>query len=214
MKSFVRAVLAVAVCITSRGGSWCCAADSEAAERVARLIGLIGSAKPGETVTLPAGTFEVGDVIVPPRVSIRGAGDSRTILDASRFQSGLQVLDSKDVQVSDLTVRNAGGVGLRVANSSGVVVRRVRSLGNGVGVLFDHAAESRLENAVVAQNRTGLVMLRAERSVFVNCTAAHNGELAVSLTGTRGCAAFNNLFTGSQRATSGRPPRCRGRPLS
>jgi hypothetical protein len=171
------------------------AAGSAGAEQIA---GMIRSARPGDTVTLPAGTFELGDVTVPPQVRIKGAGYAKTILDATRFHWGLQVLDNKDVQVSDLTIRNARGVGLRVARSSGVILRRVRSLGNSVGVLFDHALDSRLENAVVAENRTGLVMLGSDRSVFVNCTAAHNGELSASLTGNRGCAVFNNLFVGSQ----------------
>src|SRR5262249_53995607 len=115
-----------------------------------------------------------------------------------KFRVGLQIQDSKDIRLEDLTIRNARGVGLHVANSSRVVIRRVRSLGNGVGVLFDRLSDSRLENAVVAANRTGLVMRRSTRSVFVNCTAAHNGELSASLTGNRGCAVFNNLFVGSQ----------------
>ena len=161
------------------------APGSDDPEQIARMI---RSARPGDTVTLPAGTVELGDVTVPPQVSIKGAGYAKTILDATKFHSGLQVLENKDVQVSDLTIRHARGIGLRVSNSSGITVRRIRCLGNGVGVLFDGARDSRLENAVVAENRTGLVMVRSHKSVFVNCTAAHNGELAVSLTDNRNCA--------------------------
>jgi hypothetical protein len=175
--------------------SLCHAAGGNDGQRLARLI---RSAKPGDTVTLPAGTFALGDLTVPPQVSIKGAGYAKTILDANNFRVGLEIQDSKDIRVEDLTIKNARGVGLRVVNSSGVVIRRVRCLGNGVGVLFDRLSDSRLENAVVAANRTGLVMRRSARSVFVNCTAAHNGELSAGLTGNRGCAVFNNLFVGSQ----------------
>src|SRR5262245_24152884 len=88
-------------------------AGSDDAEQIARMI---RSARPGDTVTLPAGTFELGDITVPPQVCIKGAGYAKTILDATKFHAGVQVLDNKDVEVSDLTIRHARGIGLRVAN--------------------------------------------------------------------------------------------------
>src|SRR5262245_13997624 len=172
----VRLILAIAVFVTAWSeGLAASGAGGEDAEQIARSI---RSARPGDTVTLPAGTFALGDVVVPPKVSIKGAGYAKTILDARKFQAGLRLLDTRGVQVSDLTIRNASGPGLHVANSSDVVVRRVRSLGNGVGVLFDRASGSRLENVAVAENRTGMVMRGSDRSAFVNCTAANNGELS------------------------------------
>ena len=70
--------------------SLCHAAKGDEGQRLARLI---RSAQPGDTVTLPAGTFALGDVTVPPQVSIKGAGYAKTILDARKFQAGLRILD-------------------------------------------------------------------------------------------------------------------------
>lgn len=163
----------------------------------APLASKIAAAKPGATVKLPAGRFHLGNISIPPGVHVIGAGYGTTILDATGFDNGLMLKGGKSA-VSDLTVENASSAGIAVQGAADAGVSRVRVLGCGIGVILDGATTSRLENAIVAGNRTGIVMLRSAKSAIINCTASGNGNLSLSLGGNTDCAAFNNLLVGSQ----------------
>src|SRR4051794_21077508 len=95
----------------------------------------ITSAKAGQTVQLPAGTFDIGDVSVPSGVRVVGAGYKQTILNAAGFGDGLVVKDGKDISLSDLTIRGARASALSVRKASNLHVERVRLLDSAAGLL-------------------------------------------------------------------------------
>ena len=71
--------------------------------RAKSLADAIASAEPGDTIVLPAGVFEAG-VTLPPRVSLRGAGYRKTILDARKAEVGLAIEGGEGAEIADLTV--------------------------------------------------------------------------------------------------------------
>src|SRR5436309_875217 len=53
--------------------------------RARTLADAVAAAQPGDTIVLPAGLYEAG-IALPPRVSLRGAGYRKTILDARKAE--------------------------------------------------------------------------------------------------------------------------------
>ena len=77
------------------------------------LAAKIASAKMGETVSLPAGTFAIPGIDVPPGVTLKGAGCGKTVL-LVQGQDGLHIHGGAENAVSDLTVRGALRAGIAV----------------------------------------------------------------------------------------------------
>ena len=77
---------------------------------------------------MPAGVFEAG-LTLPPRVSLRGAGYRKTILDARRAEVGLAIEGGEGAEIADLTVSGASKTGVLVAGAADVALRRLRTTG-------------------------------------------------------------------------------------
>ena len=78
-----------------------------------------------------------------------------------------------------------------------MTIRRVRLVRNLMGVLATHSKAVRLENIAAGENRTGIVLAGLENSAVVNCSMVKNSALALSISHTTDCAAFNNLMVRS-----------------
>src|SRR6185369_6063231 len=79
---------------------------------------LLDKARPGQTVRIPSGTF-IEDLVVPPGVSLIGAGTRKTIIVGNIELSGTA---QNPVSLSRVTVINPGGRASRaVACKSGRV---------------------------------------------------------------------------------------------
>jgi parallel beta-helix repeat protein len=161
----------------------------------ARLV----KAKAGQTVTLPAGTFAVGDLKVPDGVQLRGAGYDKTTLDAAKYSNGL-IIKGKNVTVADLGIRNARVAGLKIEGGEAVRAARLKIAGNLTGVLVEGARGARLENLVVTSNRTGIALSNCADASVVNCTVAGNTALSLSAAHTARAAIFNDVFVNSPTA--------------
>jgi len=87
----------------------------------------------GDELVLGAGTFRLTDVLGvngKADVVIRGQGMDETILDFSGQEvggAGLDLTNMERVVVSDLSIMDAEGNGLRIRGSDGVVIRNVRA---------------------------------------------------------------------------------------
>lgn len=188
-------VIAVLVAVSAM---FCSVSKHASAQDAKSILQQIQTAKAGVTVTLPAGTFALGDITLPAGVSLKGAGYDKTILNASSFSNGIKILGNKNVAISDLTIKGARATGIVIEKSSEVRVVRVRSLSNSTGIILSAADGSRVENCVVAKNRVGVVCKGSNKTVIVNTTVANNDNLSLSALGNTDCAIFNNLLTGSQ----------------
>jgi len=166
---------------------------------VARLL---SSARPGSTVTLPAGILKAGDLAVPPGVNLRGAGYEKTILQADGHACGVICRGEGSRAISDLSVSGAQQTGILVDEGAKVSVERVRVRKCMNGLIVRNAAECRLGNVVSADNRVGAIFTGTRGCRLVNATLANNAATALVLAGNEGLTAFNNLLVGSQLGVS------------
>jgi hypothetical protein len=155
------------------------------------LADRLAGARPGSTVTLPAGVF-AGGVTLPPGVSLRGAGLGQTFIDSSGADVGLTVAGGSGATVSDLTIRSARGTDLLVKAAHGITVSRVRTTGSITGLVFTAVDGGRIENVVSDANRYGIVAGGGKDNVVVNCTVADDSSLGLSFPSGSHTVAFNN----------------------
>ena len=160
-----------------------------------RLEQAIAGAKPGDVITLAAGTYE-GGIRLPAGVGLRGAGYRETTIVAARGGFGVAIDGGKGAEVADLSIRG-GSKGLEVKGSSETVVRRVRVSDATNGIRFTDVVGGRLEN--VDLRRESLRGGRRPRAGWpcVNCTLVESKSLALSVASGSGHAAFNNCVVGS-----------------
>ena len=163
-------------------------------------LSALEAAQAGGTVAIPAGTFEAGDLAVPAGVTLKGAGRGQTVLSAKGKKNGIVL--STGSRVSDLTIENAAENGVAIVGVKDAAVSRVVVRGSQSGVLVQKATAARIENCVLAANRTGLTLIEAEGCVAANLTLANNSALGMTISGCRGCRVFNNLVVGSQIGVS------------
>lgn len=166
-----------------------CGAYAGAAEL--SLAQAVAGARPGTTVTLVAGTYH-GGVTLPPGVSLRGAGYGNTVIDAAGQPVGIEVVGGANATIAGLTVSGATRINIAVHDTAGTVVRGVRATGSINGVTFSNVNGGRMENVLSDGNRYGLVAGAGKNNVIVNCTAARNSSLGISLASGDGTVVFNN----------------------
>ncbi len=154
----------------------------------------VARAKPGDVITLAAGTYE-GGIRLPAGVGLRGAGYRETTIVAPRGSFGVKIEGGKDAEVSDLSIRG-GSNGLEVKDASGTIVRRVRVSEATNGIQFLQVDSGRIENVICDRNRYGVIVARGRGVVVVNCTLVESGSMALSLASGSGHAAFNNCVVG------------------
>ena len=158
----------------------------------------LAAAKPGQTVELPEGEFR-GGVTLPPGVCLKGAGYSKTIINAVGAERGIVIQGGGSI-VGDLTVRGATGENVVVQGGENVILHRLRTTGGLIGVSVANGRQCRVENVVSDGNRYGLIVAGGEGNVVVNCTLADNASLGLSLSSGVRVVAFNNCVTGSSTA--------------
>jgi hypothetical protein len=195
MRQHAAALLLAGLLANPLGDRWLSAAPLPGA-----TLSALEKAQAGTTVALPAGTFEAGDVAVPAGVTLQGTGCRQTILNAKGKKNG--VVLGAGARVSDLAIENAGDNGVSIDGAQDAVVSRVTVRGCQSGVLVRSAKAARIENCVLAENRTGLTLVAAEACVAANLTLANNSAIGMTISGCRGCRVFNNLVVGSQIGVS------------
>jgi hypothetical protein len=161
--------------------------------RAKTLADAIASAEAGDTIVLPAGVFEAG-LTLPPRVSLRGAGYRKTILDARNAEVGLAIEEGAGAEIADLTVWGASKTGVLVAGAANVALRRLRTTGGLGGVNFVDVTGGRIENVISDENRYGIVVSGGRGNVVVNCTIVRNSSIGLSFPSGDGTLGFNNCL--------------------
>jgi hypothetical protein len=169
------------------------AASADQAAVAAQLAG----AKKGAVITLAARTYDVGDLVVPDGVTLRGAGYDQTILNAAGHANGVVIQGRRGARVTDLAVRNARESGVLVSQSTEITLARLSVIGNLTGLLLDRVSKGRIENLVVAKNRTGASLAGNADTVLANCSFVDNTAIALTVSGAARVAIFNNLFVNS-----------------
>ncbi len=152
------------------------------------------AARPGDVVVLPAGVFDMIEV-VPNGVSLRGAGIGKTILDARARDVGLRVEGGGSATISDFTIRNARRVNLAVSHSKRITIARVRSTGSITGINLVDVANGRVENSICDENRYGIITSGCKDTTIVNCTLARDSSIGLVAPSGTNLRIFNNCVT-------------------
>jgi hypothetical protein len=182
----------IAGCGQSRDSSGTSSAEP-APVRAQTLADALTAARPGDAIVLPAGLYEAG-VKLPSRVSLRGAGYRKTILDARKAEVGVAIEGGEGSELADLTVWGAGKTGVLVAGARRVALRRLRTTGGLAGINFADVIDGRMENVISDENRYGIVVSGGRGNAVVNCTLVQNSSIGLSLPSGDGTVAFNNCI--------------------
>ncbi|MCL2701923.1 MAG: right-handed parallel beta-helix repeat-containing protein, partial [Phycisphaerae bacterium] len=178
------------------------------------LVGVVCFAceSPGPVVTDPAqltaekelqlgeGVVKLSEFRVPPNSRIRGAGFDKTILDAEGKDVALIVDGVQNVDIRDLTIRNAGSAGIRVSHATGITIERVRVTGPVVGINVSDADIVRIANCIVDGGNAGISLKNVFHSTVVNNTIARLGSACVGLSDVTNSVVFNNIFADTSTA--------------
>lgn len=160
------------------------------------VLAKLAAAKAGETVNLPAGTFQIDQITLPSGVILTGAGYDKTIL-LTKDTYGLMISGATGTRVADLSVRGAKGAGIQVEKSSDITLSRVGIEQSLTGLMVLNSTKVRAENLILAENRTGAVFNGNSDSSFVNSTFEDNTAVSLSIGVNKNSAIFNNLFLNS-----------------
>jgi parallel beta-helix repeat protein len=100
-------------------------------ERQAALLGQLIDAKPGDVITIPAGTyhFDTSLSLNVDGVTVRGAGKDATVLDFSGQVNGAEgmLVHASDFTIEGLTLQNTKGDALKINEGQNVIIRGVRA---------------------------------------------------------------------------------------
>ncbi len=171
----------------------CCLVGAAVADD---LTASLAHARAGSTVILPAGVVK-GGFLLPPGISLHGAGVGQTIIDATGVPVGLEIAGGAKATITDLTVLGATRIDISVHDCADVTVRNVRAANSINGVVFTHVTDGRFENVVSDGNRYGLVAGAGTRNVIVNCTAVRDSSLGISIPSGSDPVVFNNCVADS-----------------
>jgi|GEM_PF-3015983 len=166
------------------------------AQNGAQLKSQIENAKPGETVIIPAGTYDIDEIIVPSGVSIKGEGYSRVILNA-KDDNGLKIVNSDKAFITGFTIVGAKQHGILLENCTSSTIARVIAKNCVFGIKMVGGQNNRIAVSSVVENRTGIMVANEVKSSVSNCTIYNSKTFGMSVDNTTDSAFFNNLFTGN-----------------
>jgi parallel beta-helix repeat protein len=89
------------------------------------------SAKPGDVITIPAGTYEInrGLSLNVSGVTLRGEGMDKSILSFKGQVQGAEglLVNASDFTIEDLAIEDTAGDGLKINEGRNIIIRRVRA---------------------------------------------------------------------------------------
>jgi parallel beta-helix repeat protein len=95
------------------------------------LLGKLIDAKPGDIISIPAGTyhFDTSLSLNVDGVTLRGAGKDATILDFARQVNGAEglLVHASDFTIEGLTIQNTKGDALKINEGENIIIRGVRA---------------------------------------------------------------------------------------
>lgn len=162
----------------------------------ASLSAALATARPGDTVTLGAGTFRLNETLrVAEGVTVSGAGPQRTVIDARGLEIGVALQGSRSSggagAINHVTVSGAR-VGVSVGRDRSGHLDHVIIRDNGVvGVDVDSGGRAQVINGTLIRNG---VALRAAGAIDVRNSLVIDNHTGIAATGAgHVISRYNNI---------------------
>jgi parallel beta-helix repeat protein len=165
------------------------------------------NAKPGDVITIPAGTFEFQRSLSlkVDGVTVRGAGMDKTILNFKNQISGAEgiLVTANDFTIEDLAIEDAKGDALKINDGKNIVIRRVRTewtngpdTNNGAYGIYPVQTENTLiEGAIAIGASDAGIYVGQSRNVVVRDSRAEYNVAGIEIENTVDADVYNNVAT-------------------
>ena len=165
------------------------------------------NAKPGDVITIPAGTFDFQRSLSlkVDGVTVRGAGMDKTILNFKNQISGAEgiLVTASDFIIEDLAIEDTKGDALKINDGKNIVVRRVRTewtngpdTNNGAYGIYPVQTENTLiEGAIAIGASDAGIYVGQSRNVVVRDSRAEYNVAGIEIENTVDADVYNNVAT-------------------
>jgi parallel beta-helix repeat protein len=181
------------------------ASDSDAFQKdlQTRLI----TAKPGDVITIPAGTHSInrGLSLNVSGVTIKGEGMDKSVLSFKGQIQGAEglLVSANDFTISDLAIEDTRGDALKINEGSNIVIRRVRTEWtngpaeeNGAYGIYPVQTENvLLEDCVAIGASDAGIYVGQSRNVIVRNNRAEFNVAGIEIENTIGADVYGNVAT-------------------
>ncbi len=169
----------------------------------------LATAKPGDIISIPAGTHDISRSLVmnASGVTIQGAGSGRgendTILSFKQQVAGAEglLLTGSNLTVANLAIEDAKGDGLKISDGSNIIVRAVRaewtggpSTDNGAYGIYPVQTENLLvEDCVAIGASDAGIYVGQSKNIVVRNNIARDNVAGIEIENSTGADVYGNL---------------------
>ena len=187
-------------------GSGATAPETDASYQDELQLALL-DAKPGDVITIPAGTHQLdrGLSLTASGVTIRGEGMDTSVLSFAGQIAGAEglLVTGDDVVLEDFAVEDAKGDAIKINDTTGVTIRRVRTewtgepkTENGAYGLYPVQTENVLIDGAVAIGASDAgIYVGQSRNVVVRNSRAERNVAGIEIENTQDADVYDNVAT-------------------
>ena len=183
--------------------------DAATKEVEAKLQQQLLDAKPGDVITIPAGTFHFDRSLSldVDGVTIKGAGMDKTILSFKGQKAGAEglLVNASNFTIEDLAIEDSKGDALKVNEGENVIIRRVRtewtngpSTSNGAYGLYPVQIKNVLieDSVAIAAADAGIYVGQSE-NIVVRRNKASKNVAGIEIENSQNADVYDNLAEGN-----------------
>ena len=165
------------------------------------------TAKPGDVITIPAGTHAMTRSLVlsTSGVTIKGAGMDKSVLSFKGQIAGAEglLVNASDFTIEDIAIEDTKGDALKINEGSNIAIRRVRtewtdgpSTSNGAYGIYPVQTENTLiEGSVAIGASDAGIYVGQSRNVVIRNSRAEFNVAGIEIENTIGADVHNNVAT-------------------
>ena len=165
------------------------------------------SAKPGDVISIPAGTFPMTRSLVlsTSGVTIKGAGMDKSVLSFKGQIAGAEglLVNASDFTIEDVAIEDTKGDALKVNEGSNIAIRRVRTewtggpgTSNGAYGIYPVMTQNTLIDSAVAIGASDAgIYVGQSRNVVIRNSRAEFNVAGIEIENTIGADVHDNLAT-------------------
>jgi parallel beta-helix repeat protein len=166
-------------------------------------------AKPGEVIEIPAGRYALdrGLSLTADGVTIRGAGMDETVLSFAGQVAGAEglLVTGDDFTIEDLAIEDTAGDALKINESDGVIIRRVRAEWTGepktengaYGFYPVQTTNVLIEGSVAIGASDAGIYVGQSKNVVVRNNRAERNVAGIEIENTQDADVYGNIATGN-----------------